>query len=383
MTPALRPIEDNADRRAFVDLAYALNVHDPNWVPPLKSEVHGLITPGDNPWFEHAEAEFFLAERGGEPVGRISAQVDALVQEHMGAGTGQWGMFEAADEETAHALLAAAADWLRARGMTRALGPFSLSIWDEPGLLVKGHDHPPMVMMGHHNAAYQGWIESAGHRGVKDLLTYDIDVTLPFPPIVRRIVTSGERNPRIRIRKVDKSRFDAEAALLLGILNDAWSENWGYVPLTDDEIAYAGKKLKPIVLEDLIMVAEYRAEEDGPFEPVAFMMALPDVNEFIRDLGGTLFPFGWAKLLWRIRKMRPQGGRVPLMGVVKRLHATRLASQLAFMMIDAIRRAGTERYGITRAEIGWVLDDNAPMRAIAEAIGSRNNRLYRIYEKAL
>jgi hypothetical protein len=383
MTLTVRPVEDNADKKAFVDLAYALNRSDPNWVPPLKSEVHGLITPGDNPWFEHAEAELFLAERDGEPVGRISAQVDQLVLQHMDEGTGQWGMFEAADEEAAGILFDTAEGWLRAKGMRRAIGPFSLSIWDEPGLLVKGHDHPPMVMMGHHQAVYESWVEGADYRGIKDLFTYDLDVSKPFPPLIARIVASGRKNARIRVRPVDKSRFDAEAAILLGILNDAWSDNWGYIPLTDSEIAYAGKKLKPIVIEDLILVAEYDAGDGAGFAPVAFMMALPDVNEFIADLNGSLFPFGWAKLLWRLRKMRPGGGRVPLMGVVKRLHGSRLASQLAFMMIDQIRTTGVERYGIRRGEVGWVLDDNAPMNAIAAAIESKVNRVYRIYEKAL
>jgi hypothetical protein len=377
MTLTIRPVENNADKKAFVDLAYALNSSDPNWVPPLKSEVHGLLTPGDNPWFEHAEAELFLAERDGRPVGRISAQVDQLVLDHMGEGTGQWGLFEAADEEAAQILFEAAETWLRAKGMSRALGPFSLSIWDEPGLLVQGHDHPPMVMMGHHKAIYEGWVERAGYRGVKDLLTYDLDVTGPFPQLIQRIVASGEKNERIRIRQVDKKRFEEEAAIILGILNDAWSSNWGYIPLTDSEIAYAGKKLKPIVLEDLILVAEYEGE------PVAFMMSLPDVNEFIADLGGSLFPFGWAKLLLRLRRMRPTGGRVPLMGVATRLHGSRLASQLAFMMIDRIRKNGTQRYAITRGEVGWVLDDNGPMNAIAAAIESKVNRVYRIYEKPL
>lgn len=377
----IRPVESGADRKAFVELQFELNRGDPNWVPPLKSEVYGLIDPGDNPWFEHAEAELFLARRKGRAVGRISAQVDRLVLEHMGEGTGQWGMLEAADEEAAQALIAAAEGWLRAKGMTRALGPFSLSIWDEPGLLVKGHDHPPMVMMGHHNPAYEAWIERAGYRGVKDLYTYDLDVTKPFPPLIARIVSSGEKNPRIRIRQAVKKRFDQEARVVLGILNDAWSDNWGYIPLTDAEIAYAGKKLKPIVLEDLVLIAEYDGGEG--FEPVAFMLALPDINEFIRDLRGELFPFGWAKLLWRLHKMRPSGGRVPLMGVVKRLHASRLASQLAFMMIERIRQAGSQHYGITRGEVGWVLDDNGPMNAIAEAIESKVNRVYRIYEKAL
>jgi hypothetical protein len=373
----VREITAKADRKAFVDLAYALNLSDPNWVPPLKAEIRSLIDPKENPWFEHAEAAFFLAERGGRPIGRISAQVDELVQVHMAQGLGQWGMFEAADEAAAHALLGAAEAWLKGKGMTRSMGPFSLGIWDEPGLLIKGHDHKPMVMMGHNKAEYQGWVESAGYSGVKDLFTYDLPVNIPFPPIVQRIVASGERNPRIRIRDVDKSRFDEEAALLLSILNEAWSENWGFIPLTDSEVAYVGKKLKPIVLNDMIKVAEY----DG--EPVAFMMSVPDINEFIVDLKGELFPFGWIKLLWRLKRMRPKGGRVPLMGVLRKLHATRLASQLAFMMIEYIRRAGNGHYGICRAEVGWVLDDNGPMISIAEAIESKNNRTYRIYEKTV
>ncbi len=340
----VRPVSSKAEKKAFVDLVYRLNAGDPNWVPELKMEERGLITPGKNPWFEHGEAEFFLAWQPGhkEPVGRISAQIDQLVLEHMGAGIGQWGFLEAEDEAS-----------------------------------VKGHDHPPMVMMGHNKADYEGWVERAGYRGIKDLLTYDVPVDRPFPPIVQRIVAAGEKNPRIRIRQINKRKFDEEAALILNILNEAWSENWGFIPLTDSEIAYAGKKLKPIVLEDMILVAEY----DG--EPVAFMIALPDINEFLMDLKGGDNPIALLKLLWRLRKMRPKGGRVPLMGVLRKLHATRMASQLAFMMIEYIRRAGNGHYGITRSEVGWVLEDNGPMISIAQAIESRNNRIYRIYEKTL
>jgi hypothetical protein len=373
----LRAVEEAEDRKTFVDLAYALNKNDTNWVPPLKTEVHGLIDPRTNPWFEHAEARLFLAERNGKPVGRISAQVDRLVQQHMGQGTGQWGMLEAVDEQVAHALLHRAESWLRGRDMTRALGPFSLSIWDEPGLLVKGHDHPPTVMMGHNKAEYQAWVEGHGYAGVKDLFTYEVDLTKPFPPIVDRIVSSGERNSRIRIRTVDKSRFEEEAALLLGILNDAWSDNWGYIPLTESEIGYAGKKLKPIVFEDLIRVAEV----DG--EPVAFMMTLPDLNEFTRDLNGRLFPFGWAKLLWRLRAPRTRTMRVPLMGVVKRLQSTRLASQLAFMLVEFIRRDAIAHFGTERGEFGWILESNGPMVSMSEAIQAKINKVYRIYEKPL
>jgi hypothetical protein len=376
---SIRRVSSKADKKAFVELAYRLNLSDPAWVPELKMEERGLITPGKNPWFEHGEAQFFLAWRDSrnEPVGRISAQIDELVLQHMGAGIGQWGFLEAEDEETAHALLATAEAWLRDKGMTRSMGPFSLGIWDKPGLLIKGFDHPPMVMMGHNKAEYEAWVEHAGYHGIKDLHTYDLPVDKPFPPIVQRIVAAGEKNPRIRIRQINKKKFDEEAALILNILNEAWSDNWGFIPLTDSEIAYAGKKLKPIVLEDMILVAEY----DG--EAVAFMIALPDINEFIIDLKGADSPIALLKLLWRLKKMRPKGGRVPLMGVLRKLHATRLASQLAFMMIEYIRRAGNGHYGITRAEVGWVLEDNGPMISIAEAIESRNNRTYRIYEKAL
>jgi hypothetical protein len=374
---SISPVATKADKKAFIDLAYRLNADDPNWIPPLKDEVNGLITPGKNPWFEHAEAGLFLARRGDRVVGRISAQVDALVLEHMAPGLGQWGMFEAEDEAAAHALLAAAEAWLRGKGMTSSMGPFSLGIWDEPGLLIKGHDHPPMVMMGHNRAEYEAWVERAGYAKVKDLLTYDLDATREFPPLVQRIVAAGEKNPRIRIRKIDPSRFDEEAALILSILNDAWSDNWGFIPLTPSEIAYAGKKLKPIVLDEIIRVAEL----DG--EPVAFMLSLPDINPLLRDLEGELFPFGWAKLLWRLRRRRYLGARVALMGVVKKLQASRLASQLAFMLIEYIRRGGTSTYGMTRAEVGWILDDNQGMISIADAIESRCNRVYRIYDKPL
>jgi hypothetical protein len=286
-------------------------------------------------------------------------------------------MFEAEDAEIARALITAAEAWLKAKGMKRALGPFSLGIWDEPGLLVQGFDHPPMVMMGHNRAHYQGWIEDAGYAGVKDLYTYDIDVSGGFPPIVERIVASGQKNPRIRIRSVDIRRFDEEAALILSILNDAWGDNWGFIPLTDSEIAFAGKKLKPIVFPDLVKVAEL----DG--EAVAFMIVLPNLNLVLKQLGGRLFPFGWARLLTWLRRRHFPEVRVPLMGVVRRLHSSRVASQLAFMLIETIRAESAGKYGIGRSELGWVLDDNEGMKSIAAAIHSKVNRVYRVYERAI
>jgi hypothetical protein len=379
---SIRPVVTKADKKAFVDLPFRLYANDSNWVPPLKDEVHGLITPGKNPWFEHAEAEFFLAERKGEVVGRISAHIDHLalaqpVEQGMGPGAGNWGMFEAADAEVASALIARAEEALRAKGMMRSIGPISLAMWDEPGLLVEGFEQPPVVMMGFNSSAYGPWVEAAGYVGVQDLLTYYLPIADGLPELTNRIVAMGERSGRIRIRRVDKSRFDEEAGLLLRILNDAWSENWGFVPFTDAEIAYAGKKLKPIVYEDLIRVAEI----DG--EPVAFMMTIPDLNEKLREFEGSLWPFNWVKLLWWLRKPQVTTMRVPLMGVVKRLQSTRTASQLAFMLVEYIRRDATAKFGATRGDFGWVLASNGPMRSVGEAVGGTVNKVYRIYQKAL
>jgi len=379
---SIRPIASTRDRKAFVDLPFRLYAGDPNWVPPLKSEALGMITPEKNGWYSHAEAQLFLAEEGGRVVGRISAHIDTLAltmpaEQGFGPGVGQWGSMEAEREDVFLALLARAEDWLRGKGMSRALGPISQSIWEEPGVLVEGFDHPPTIMMGHARPEYQAWIEAAGYAVEKRLLCYELDITEEFPPIVQRIIKSGEKNDRIRIRQVDKRRFEEEAAIILHILNDAWSDNWGFVPLTPPEIKDVGVKLKPIVFNDLIRIAEL----DG--KPVAFMITLPDLNEAIGPLKGSLLPFGWAKLLWFLRAPKVRTMRVPLMGVVKELQSSRMASQLAFMMIEYIRRASITRYGASRGEIGWILEDNQGMRSIAETINSRVNKVYNVYGKAL
>jgi hypothetical protein len=232
-------------------------------------------------------------------------------------------------------------------------------------------------MMGHHRPEYRQWIEASGYEKAKDLLTYEVNIASWSDPKINRLIAAGERNKRIRIRQVDKSKFAEEARIILNLLNDAWSANWGYVPLTESEIAYAGKKLKPIIYDELVRIAEY----DG--EPVAFMITLPDINELIKDLNGELFPFNWMKLLWRLRKPRTRRARVPLMGVAKKLHHTLLASQLAFMLIEFTRRDCVGKFGIETGEFGWILEDNKGMLSIAELPGARVNHRYRIYEKPL
>lgn len=374
----LVPVSSKADRARFIELPYRLYAHDPHFVPPLRSEMRALLSPASNPWFGHAKAAFWMVERAGKVVGRISAQVDELVLSHIAPDLGHWGMFECEDDPAiAKLLLDTAEGWLRAQGMGRSQGPFSLSIWDEPGLLVQGFDGPPTVMMGHHLPYYHKLITDHGYAGVKDLHCWSLPIERPFPEMAQRIIAFSERNPRLVTRPVDKSKFDSEAALILDILNEAWADNWGFVPLTPAEIAHVGKKLKPIVFESLIRIAEY----DG--EPVGFMITLPDINELTRDLNGSLFPFGWAKLLWRLRAPKVTRMRVPLMGFRKALQGHRVASLMAFQMIEYIRRASVSEFGATQGEIGWILDDNGPMRSIADALESHVTRTYRVFERSL
>jgi len=376
------PVSGKRDLDAFIEIAYELNERDPNWVPPLRMEVRELLTPGKNPFFEHAKVQLFLARRAGKVVGRISAHYDELAlaqppEQGSGPGTGNWGFMEATDQSVMAALIARAEDWLREQGMTRVLAPISLSVWEEPGLLVDGHDHPPMVMMGHHSADYQEWVEAQGYQTAKRLLTYDLPVREGFPPLINRIVASGEKSSRIAVRNVNMKDFTGDAAICMDILNSAWSSNWGFVPFTEAEKAYASKKLKSITLEGANMIAYV----DG--EPAAFMLSWPDINLQLTKYDGKLFPFNWAKLLWWLRKPESSNWRVPLMGVVPKYQNSRMASQLAFMMIEYIRRYVVKNFQVERAEVGWILEDNQGMVAIADAIEAKINREYRIYSKQL
>ena len=379
---SIDPVKDKRGRAAFVDLGRAFSDRLPHFVPQIRAEQIELVDPAKNPFFGHARVQLFIAQRAGQMVGRISAHIDELAlampaSQGFGPGTGFFGYFDAEDEDVARALLTAAEAWLVGEGMRRVLGPISLSIWEEPGLLVHGHDHAPMLMMGHHPPHYAAWIEAAGYARAKTLYTYDLDISQPFAPLVQRIVQSGHKNARINVRRVDKSRWDEEVAIVLAILNDAWSDNWGFVPFTPAEVAYAGKKLRPLIFEELNMIAEV----DG--RPVAFMLTWPDINDALARIKGKLFPFGWIHMLRWLRHPKGAGMRVPLMGVLKELHNTRMASQLAFMMIETIRLEANGKFGSTRGELGWVLEDNQGMVAIADTIRSKVNREYAIYERAL
>lgn len=375
----IEPADGGRAREDFIRLPERLYGGQPGFVAPLRLERRMSLSPKHNPWFQHGGAQLWVAYRGSTPVGRISAQVDRLHLERYGDATGHFGFLDAADDPVLFARLTNAAEsWLRQQGMRRAVGPLNLSINEEVGLLVDGFAARPMLMMGYGAPYADARLTALGYGKARDVLAYDYDITRDITPQTAARLKRARATPDVAVRPLDMKRYNEELAVIIDIFNDAWSQNWGFIPFTQAEMEAIAKSMKPLVKPELVAIAAIRGGA-----PAAMLVALPNLAEAIADLGGRLLPFGWAKLLWRLHRPRPRTMRVPLMGVVKRLQATRLASQLAFMMIEYSRRAGVEVYGADRGEIGWILDDNVGMRSIAETIDSHINRVYRIYEKPL
>jgi hypothetical protein len=370
------PVTEKAQLMRFIRLPDRLLARDPQYIPPLHSERQAALTPKGNPFFGHAEAAFWLARRGGEDVGRISAQIDRLAKSDPAAPVGNFGMLSAIDDPAVFAaLLATAEAWLGSRGIRRVQGPFNLSINEETGLLVDGFDTPPMLMMPHDPPYADGRIAALGYAKVRDLYAYLCDTTAALPKSSAAMVARG-LPPNVTLRPMRMAQLKQDIASLVSIYNDAWSTHWGFVPITETEVDHMAKAMKPLLHERLIWFADV----DG--EPAAFGLCLPDLNAAIHDLSGSLLPFGWAKLLWRLKVSGVRTARVPLMGVRKRHGDGMMGRLLALHVVDALRREALAR-GITAVEMSWILEDNLPMRHLAEAIGGRPYKTYRVYEKTL
>ena len=364
-------VERPADLRRFVRLPDLLSRGDRAYVAPLHDEQRKILTPRHNTYFEHAEARYFLALRNGRPVGRISAQWDRRLRHE-----GHFGMLAAEDDPAIFASLFDAVEhWHRERGNTHLLGPFNLSANESLGVLVDGYETPPMLLMSHDQPYVGARVEEQGFRKEKDLIAYLYDTTSELPPGPRRLV--GRPLPAgLVIRPLDKSRYTDEVKTVSALFNDAWSENWGFVPLSEAETDQMAKQMRMLLNEKLIWFAEFGGT------PIAFIVALPNLNEAIRDLGGRLLPFGWAKLLWRLKVASVNSARVPLMGVRRSFSHGLLGTLVPFLLIDAVRREARQ-LGYRSTELSWILEDNGPMRAIIEAVGGVAYKTYRIYGKAL
>jgi len=368
------PVITRRELKQFIRLPWSVYANDPLWIPPLLFERRQHLSK-KNPYFAHADWRGWLAWRHNRSVGRISAQVDRLhLQIHQDA-TGFFGMLEAVDDPAVfQALLTTAENWLRAQGLRRILGPFSLSINDECGLLVDGFDTPPAVMMGHAPPYYATRLEEQGYVKAKDLLAYRMVDDFVMSPAMQVVVRKAAN--RIHLRTLDRSQLEQDLVVLRDIFNDAWSQNWGSVPFTEAEFRHLGRDLARLLPDDFVQIAEI----DGA--PAAMGILMPNLNEIIRDLNGRLLPFGWLKLLWRLKRAYPKSARVPLLGVRKRYQQSMLGAALAVLIIDGMRNAGKKR-GIQEAELSWILEDNMKMRGLIEELGGTIYKRYRIYQKEL
>lgn len=380
MNPSARafrvlPVDTSRRRNDFLRLPAHLYARDPHWIPPLEFELRERIW-GNNPYLKHASVQAWVAyDAEDRPVGRITAQWDLLHQETHGDQRGAFGLFEAdEDPAIAGALFDVATAWLKTQGAKRLRGPLNLSVNEECGLLVEGFDSPPCVMMGHALPRYDATLRSVGLQPAKDLLAYRVAPDFEAPRVMRRLAEAGGAS--VKVRSLDTRNRARELALIRDIFNDAWSRNFGFVPFTEAEFEDVGRMVTLLSPSDYVQIAEVNDV------PVAFIVAMPNINEITCRLGGKLLPLGWLKLLWGLKIRHPRSARVPLMGVRQSYQHSRLGPGLAFLVIDAVRKSLCAR-GVRDVEMSWILEDNSGMRSIIEAIGGQLYKRYRLYDMEL
>ena len=349
---------------------------DPNYVPPLRMEITERLTPGKNPFWDHGEGALFTAHRDGALVGRISAQVD---HEHLRIhddGAGFFGFFDTIDDQAvADALLDRAERWIASRALRTMRGPLSLTINEEVGVLVEGFDDPPVIAMAHHRPYQHKLAEAAGLRKEKDLLAWRYRVQEPSARVVRAWEAMNAL-PEVRFRTVDKSRMREELDRILEIFNDAWRDNWGFVPATEAEVDKMAQDMRLVIDEKLAFFAEVKGE------PVGMVICLPNLNEAAHDLDGRLFPTGWAKLLWRLKVRGTKSARLMLLGLKRKMRGIKRYGALSTAMYAELAHRGI-REGYEWAELGWTLEDNRPINLGIQAMRGEVYKRYRIYERTV
>jgi GNAT superfamily N-acetyltransferase len=374
MPVEVRPVASKRELKAFMRLPWRLYRNEPNWVPPLLMDLRKRLDRERNPFFEHAEAEYFLAWRDGRPVGRITAQVDRNFNEFQDNDWGMFGFFECEDDpEAAGALLEAAAAWLRERGRDRMVGPMDFTTNDECGLLVEGHDRTPIILTPWQHSYYQGLLEGAGLTKAMDTFMWElyVDKRERVHPSIWEMAEKVSSEHGITVRPMRKRDLEAEVGRFLEVYNAAWERNWGFVPLTEEEVRHYAKDLKPVLDENWALIAEAR---DGTV--VGAALTLPDFNQVLAHLNGRLLPFGWAKALYWRRKI--DRVRVFALGVKREYQHTGVAARMYEMHFDSAER--TPQKG---GETGWILESNTAMNRAMEGMGGKITRRYRFYELPL
>ncbi|HWA50416.1 MAG TPA: dATP pyrophosphohydrolase [Dongiaceae bacterium] len=365
------------DLTDFIGLPKRLYAGHKGYIAPLDLERSETLSKRKNPYFQHAEGELFVARRNGEPVGRISAQLCELHEKKYRDQTGHFGWLDAIDDKDVFAALTRTAErWLSARGAKRIVGPYSFSSNEESGQLIAGFDSTPMLMMPFHLAHQDRRLQGCGYVKAKDLIAYNLEGAAYHAVGSSRMLDKAGADERIKLRSLDMKNYKTDLAKLLEVFNDAWTDNWGMVPFSQTEIEMAAKSMKPLIDPDLVVIAEVDGEVAG------MLVCLPNLLEAVRDLDGKLLPFGWAKLLWRLKRKTLKTARVPLMGILRKHHGTLLGATLLPLMFHRLKGPFFAR-GLEQVELSWILEDNMPMRRVLEGIGAKPYKTYRIYEKAL
>ena len=370
----IHPVTDRKGMKQFIRLPWHVYHDDPFWVPPLTLE-RRLHFSSLNPFFKHAEWQGWIAYRNNQPVGRICAQVDHSHREYFGKNTGHFGLLETEKNgDVVAALIDVVEDWLLQRDTEYVTGPFSFSINQECGVLVDGFDTPPVVMMPHSRPWYDQLLQEQDYNTAIDLLAYWVDLNFDVNRTMRTLFARYDKH--VHIRTLERSKFSEELEILRDIFNDAWSRNWGFIPLTQAEFADLGNSLRLFLPDNFVQIAEIEGE------PVAFIVMLPNLNEILKELDGKLLPFGWLRMARWQKQGSIRTGRVPLMGVRKKYQNTHLGIALAYMIINRLRNAARDM-GLEEVELSWILENNKGMRSILDSIGSKKYKRYRIYEKTL
>lgn len=375
-TVLVRPVLSRADRRQFIQFPYTLYKNDPHFVPPLRMDRKDLINPKKNPFFENARAQLFLATQNGEVVGRISAQVNDVHNQRYNERTGHFGFFDVVDDEkVSKALFAAAENWLKEQGMQRMVGPFSLSINEESGLLIKGFDRDPFPYMPHNFPYYQNLVEGLGFQKVKDLIAYDYDATRPVPETAMQIADFVKAYPGLVVRDLDMKNLDRDIKIIADVFNSAWSKNWGFIPWSQKELSKIAKDFKMIMDPGMALIAEVNGE------PAAISIAFPNYHEIIKDLNGKLLPFGFLKFLYRLKTKKYKSSRLALLGIKKEFRNDVLAGLSVYLYTEMHKRG--QARGQRGGELSWTLDDNEKINKGIEMMGGVPYKRYRVYGKDL
>jgi GNAT superfamily N-acetyltransferase len=369
----VRPVSGKADLNAFIKLPFTLYKDEPLWVAPLIMDIKDMLNEKKNPWFEHAEAEFFLARRGDRVVGRISAHIDRHFNEFQGNDWGLFGWFECEDDpEVAAALYDTAAEWLKARGRDRMVGPFSYTTNDECGVLIDGFEIAPAILEPYTPRFYPGLFDGAGFEKAMDLLMYKMDIADKSKVRPAVYIAAGRVDESsYTFKRFSRRTLNSDVDRFLDIYNESWEKNWGFVPLTEKEVRHYAKTLLPVLDKNWAFVV---TAADGDNAGAA--LTLPDYNQVLKHMNGRLLPFGWAKFLWYRRKI--DRVRVFALGVKPRYRTTGLAAKLYIEHLDA-----AERTGVVGGTMGWILENNRPMNKSIEALGGTVIKRFRLYERML